>query len=96
MEHLIELSIAMNDKDIADRIKEMATQKIWNEIYNDYFRTQGWNEEKVKTIIEKQVKDILTENKDFIIETAIEKLTKKISMSKAFTEQKKEVLNANR
>lgn len=95
-EHIINLAFNIDDADIINKVENLATDKITNEIirelkktigvasYSNFSESMHW-EEYVASI----VNDFLNENKEVIIKGAITSLADKLSRTKLAKEMLK-------
>lgn len=89
MQHLIQFTFDFEDdnvrKKIESGIEQHIVSKIQNDIQRDYF-TKKWGDDPIATMVSAQVKQIVEDNKDLIIEKASKIIAEKISRKKGTTD----------
>ena len=93
MEHLIQISIAMDDKSIANQVENSLVTKIHNDIYDKYFENDWKSDKRIESICHEEVQKFMKENQEKIITMAVEQIKRSILKTNAFKEQLKEVEN---
>lgn len=93
MEHIIQMTISVEDEKIVKKIEENAEnqiiQTLTDRVENVISEKRGWygNGERdytpLKNMVSKQVEKILNENKDLILSEASKILADKLARSKA-------------
>lgn len=87
MEHLIQISINMDDKTIAKQVEDSLVEKIHNDIYDKYFNN-GWkSDRRVEFICHQEVQEFIKENREEIITKAVEQIKRSVLKTNAFKEQ---------
>lgn len=85
MQHLIQFTFDFEDdnirKKIESGIEKQIVSKIHNDIQKEYF-TKRWGDDPIANMVSAQVKQIVEDNKDLIIEKASKILAEKISRKK--------------
>lgn len=89
MQHLIQFTFDFeNDnirKKIESGIEKQIVSKIQDDIKRDYL-TKKWGDDPIANMVSAQVKEIVEDNKDLIIEKASKVLAEKISRKKGTTD----------
>ena len=102
MQHIVNVAFDFDDEkvkaSIENQVHKEVIDNITNEIKQNMYRKQwgGYdkdNPEPLKNMIEKNVKDILEEHKEMIIEIAANKLADSLKRSKAVKEAVGHVLD---
>ena len=91
MEHLIQISIAMDDKTIAKQVENSLVTQIHKDIYQKYFEKDWKNDKGIDYICRARVKEFIEENRDEIITKAVEQITRSVLKTKAFKEKFEEI-----
>ena len=91
MEHLIQLSIAMDDKTIAKQVENSLVIKIHNDIYEQYFKEDWKSDRKIEFICHQEVQEFIKQNREEIITKAVEQIKKSVLKTKAFKEKFEEI-----
>lgn len=85
MQHLIQFTFDFEDdnirKKIESGIEKQIVSKIQNDIQKEYF-AKRWGDDPIANMVSSQVKEIVENNKDLIIEKASKILAEKISRKK--------------
>ena len=85
MQHLIQFTFDFEDdnirKKIESGIEKQIVSKIQDDIKRDYL-TKKWGDDPIANMVSAQVKEIVEDNKDLIIEKASKVLAEKISRKK--------------
>lgn len=87
MEHLIQISIAMDDKSIAKQVEDSLVTKIHKDIYEKYFEKEWKSDRRIEFICHEEVKRLIEENKDEIINRAVEQIKRSVLKTNAFKEK---------
>jgi ribonuclease HII len=91
MEHLIQLSIAMDDKTIAKQVEDSLVKKLHNDIYGEYFKS-GWNNDsRIESICHQEVQEFIKVNREEIITKAVEQIKKSVLKTNAFKEKLEDI-----
>lgn len=89
MQHLIQLTFDFEDdnirKKIESGIEKQIVSKIQDDIKRDYL-TKKWGDDPIANMVSAQVKQVVEDNKDLIIEKASKVLAEKISRKKGTTD----------
>ena len=89
MQHLIQFTFDFEDdnirKKIESGIEKQIVSKIQDDIKRDYL-TKKWGDDPIANMVSAQVKEIVEDNKDLIIEKASKILAEKISRKKGTTD----------
>ena len=89
MQHLIQFTFDFEDdnirKKIESGIEKQVVSKIQDDIKNEYL-TKRWRDDPIANMVSSQVKNIVEDNKDLIIEKASKILAEKISRKKGTTD----------
>ena len=89
MQHLIQFTFDFEDDNIRRKIEsgieKQIVSKIQNDIQKEYF-AKRWGDDPIANMVSSQVKEIVENNKDLIIEKASKILAEKISRKKGTTE----------
>lgn len=89
MQHLIQFTFDFEDdnirKKIESGIEKQIVSKIQDDIKRDYL-TKKWGDDPIANMVSAQVKEIVEDNKDLIIEKASKVLAEKISRKKGTTD----------
>lgn len=99
MEHIIQLSVSVDDQTIERKATEYASKMVAEEVmkavHRNYYNGQVDKNDKtpLKTMIEDAITNMLTEYKDFVLERAAVLLAEKLSRSKAAKERTEKVVN---
>ena len=85
MQHLVQITFDFEDdnirKKIESGIEKQIVSKIQDDIKRDYL-TKKWGDDPIANMVSAQVKEIVEDNKDLIIEKASKVLAEKISRKK--------------
>lgn len=85
MQHLIQFTFDFEDDNIRKKIEsgveKQVVSKIQDDIKNEYL-TKRWGDDPIANMVSAQVKQIVEDNKDLIIEKASKILAEKISRKK--------------
>ena len=85
MQHLVQFTFDFEDDNIREKIEstieKQIVSKIHNDIKNEYF-TKRWGDDPIANMVSSQVKEIVEDNKNLIIEKASKILAEKISRKK--------------
>lgn len=85
MQHLIQFTFDFEDDNIRRKIEsgieKQIVSKIQNDIQKEYF-AKRWGDDPIANMVSSQVKEIVENNKDLIIEKASKILAEKISRKK--------------
>lgn len=87
MEHLIQISIAMDDKTIAKQVENRLVEQIHNNIYEQYFNRDWRSDRGVDYICHEEVQKFIKENREEIITRAVEQIKKSVLKTNAFKEK---------
>lgn len=89
MQHLIQFTFDFEDdnirKKIESGIEKQIVSKIQDDIKRDYL-TKKWGDDPIANMVSAQVKQVVEDNKDLIIEKASKVLAEKISRKKGTTD----------
>lgn len=91
MEHLIQISIAMDDKTIAKQAEDRLVKKIHDDIYEEYFKNVFKNYRKIESICHQEVQEFIKENREEIITKAVEQIKRSVLKTNAFKEKFEEI-----
>lgn len=91
MEHLIQISIAMDDKSIAKQVEDSLVTKIHKDIYEKYFENDWKSDRRIEYICHEEVKELIAENKDEIINRAVEQIKRSVLKTNSFNKQLEEI-----
>lgn len=89
MQHLIQFTFDFEDDNVRKKIESGIEQQIVSKIQNDIQRgylTKRWGDDPIANMVSSQVKEIVEDNKDLIIEKASKVLAEKISRKKGTTD----------
>lgn len=96
MEHLIQMTISIEDERIVQKVEETAErqiiQSLTEKVEGVISEKRGWYGSKerdytpLKNMVSEQITKILDENKDFILSEASKILAEKLARSKAVKE----------
>lgn len=92
MEHLIQLSIAMDDKTIAKQVENRLVENIHNDIYKEYFEKDWKSDRRIEFICHQEVQEFIKENREEIITKAVEQIKRSVLKTNAFKEKFDEIL----
>ena len=87
MEHLIQISIAMDDKSIAKQVEDSLVTKIHKDIYEKYFEKDWKSDRRIESICHEEVQEFIKENREEIITKAVEQIKRSVLNTKAFKEK---------
>lgn len=87
MEHLIQISIAMDDKSIAKQVEDSLVTKIHKDIYEKYFENDWKSDRRIEFICHQEVQEFIKENREEIIAKAVEQIKRSVLKTNAFKEQ---------
>lgn len=98
MEHIVQFGISIDD----EAIKKKVEDGLYNDIYKHFVKDATsalnldgyWKKDSYKELVSEAVKQLVEENRDEIIKTAITELVDKTSRSKAFKEALKAASNS--
>lgn len=90
MEHLIQISIAMDDETIAKQVEDRAVEKIHSDIYKEYFEKDWMGDRRIESIFHQDVQEFIKENREEIITKAAEQIKRSVLNTKAFKEKLEE------
>ena len=93
MEHLIQISIAMDDKTIAKQVEDSLVEKIHYDIYDKYFNNDWKSDRRIEFICHQEVQEFIKENREEIITKAVEQVKRSILKTNAFKERIEEIEN---
>ena len=93
MEHLIQISIAMDDKTIAKQVEDSLVEKIHYDIYDKYFNNDWKSDRRIEYICHQEVQEFIKENREEIITKAVEQVKRSILKTNAFKERIEEIEN---
>ena len=93
MEHLIQISIAMDDKTIAKQVEDSLVKKIHYDIYDKYFNNDWKSDRRIEFICHQEVQEFIKENREEIITKAVEQVKRSILKTNAFKERIEEIEN---
>ena len=93
MEHLIQISIAMDDKTIAKQVENSLVEKIHYDIYDKYFNNDWKSDRRIEFICHQEVQEFIKENREEIITKAVEQAKRSILKTNAFKERIEEIEN---
>lgn len=93
MEHLIQISIAMDDKTIAKQVENSLVEKIHYDIYDKYFNNDWKSDRRIEFICHQEVQEFIKENREEIITKAVEQVKRSILKTNAFKERIEEIEN---
>ena len=85
MQHLIQFTFDFEDDNIRKKIESGIEKQIVSKIQDDikrYYLTKKWGDDPIANMVSAQVKEIVEDNKDLIIEKASKVLAEKISRKK--------------
>lgn len=91
MEHLIQISIAMDDKTIAKQVEDRIVEKIHKDIYEEYFEKDWKSDRRIEFICHQEVQEFIKENREEIITKAVEQIKRSILKTNAFKEKFEEI-----
>ena len=91
MEHLIQLSIAIDDETIAKQVENRLVEKIHNDIYEKYFEKDWKSDRRIEFICHREVQEFIKENREEIITKAVEQIKRSILKTNAFKEKFEEI-----
>ena len=100
MEHIVQFAIRIDDEAITKKINETAEQKIVAQIKKDVegvlFNKARYSENvdkgDPKTWLIEEVQNVITANKDLIIDKAVQELAKNMMQTKAVKEAISEMM----
>ena len=92
MEHLIQLSIAMDDKTIAKQVENRLVENIHKDIYKKYFEKDWKSDRRIEFICHQEVQEFIKENREEIITKAVEQIKRSVLKTNAFKEKFDEIL----
>ena len=92
MDHLVQFTISIDDKHIAQMVEQKAAKTMEDEvlkicrkyIYDD--RGSYWSQDQLGEPIKKEIRDFFDANKDAIIDEASKKVAEKMMRTKAIKE----------
>lgn len=87
MEHLIQISIAMDDETIAKQVEDRTVKKIHNDIYKQYFESDWKSDKRIEFICHQEVQEFIKENREEIITKAVEQIKRSVLKTNAFKEK---------
>ena len=95
MEHIIQFGVSIDDDKIEKTVIKAASDHLKTEVREQIFSKSksGWDR-GFTPLIERIVRDVLTEWKQEILEKAAENVADSIKRSKAYKEKVKEITNA--
>lgn len=93
MEHLIQLSISMDDKTIAKQVENSLVEKIHYDIYDEYFKSDWKSDRRIESICHQEVQEFIKENREELITKAVEQIKRSILKTNAFKEKFEEIEN---
>ena len=93
MEHLIQISIAMDDKTIAKQVEDSLVEKIHYDIYDKYFSSDWKSDRRIEFICHQEVQEFIKENREELITKAVEQIKRSILKTNAFKEKFEEIEN---
>lgn len=96
MEHLIQLSIAMDDKTISKQVEDSLVEKIHYDIYDKYFNNDWKSDRRIEFICHQEVQEFIKENREEIITKAVEQVKRSILKTNAFKEKFEEIENESK
>lgn len=84
MDHIINVAVSIDEDRIKEQIEISAEKQIVNNLNKIYFDGTYSKRPTVelKALMEKHIKEILVENKDIIVESAIDRVASSIRNSK--------------
>ena len=91
MEHLIQISIAMDDKTIAKQVEDRTVEKIHCDIYEEYFKKDWKSDRRIEFICHQEVQEFIKENREEIITKAVEQIKRSVLKTNAFKEKFEEI-----
>lgn len=88
MEHIIQFGITIDDDAIQKRIIEQATIKVENTVMDSVllFTRSTWNKSKLETMFLEEVKNVVQDNKEKIIEESIKYVSQNMMKTKIVKE----------
>ena len=93
MEHIIQFGVSIDDDKIEKTVIKAASDHLKTEVREQIFSRSGWDK-GFTPLVERIVRDVLTEWKPEILEKAAETVADSIKRSKAYKEKVKEITNA--
>lgn len=93
MEHLIQISIAMDDKTIAKQVENSLVEKIHYDIYDEYFNNDWKRDKRIESICHQEVQEFIKENREELITKAVEQIKRSILKTNVFKERIEEIEN---
>lgn len=91
MEHLIQISIAMDDETIAKQAENSLVEKIHKDIYEKYFESAWKSDSRIEFICHQEVQKLIKENREEIITKAVEQIKRSVIKTNAFKEKLEEI-----
>lgn len=99
MEHLIQFGVTIDDDKIEQMVMKKATEEVMKQINDSikeitkspYYRS---GDSELKNIFREEVRNVVNENKDKIIEEVIKQVSKNLMQTKKFIEAKEKILNS--
>ena len=91
MEHLIQLSIVMDDKTVAKQVEDSLVKKIHSDIHEQYFKDDWKRDKKIEFICHQEVQNFIKENREEIITKAVEQIKRSVLKTNAFKEKFEEI-----
>lgn len=87
MEHIIQFGVTIDEQKIIDTATKNASNEIVGKVRHEIYQyTRGYYETKLDRIFKEEVKKVVDDNKDRIIDQAIKNLSANLTRTKAVKE----------
>ena len=86
MEHILQFGINIDDDHIIQLCENKAVQTVMNEVEKKANWRTGWGDTYLEGLFAEEVKKVVRERKDEIIEKAVEKAVERVASNKKFKE----------
>lgn len=87
MEHIIQFGVSIDEQKIIDTATDRASGEIIKCVKGEIDNyTRGWEQSKLDRLFREEIKKVIDENKELIIERAIDKLAYNMAKTKVVKE----------
>ena len=97
MEHIIQFGVTIDDDKIEKMVTEKASQMVLKNISDatgEFTRSTYYSNSKLSELFKEEVKKVVEENKDMIIESVITNVTTNMMKTKAIIAAKEKIINS--
>lgn len=84
MEHIIQFGVTIDEKKIIDHATSRASNEIYKKVEKEISKyTSGWQDTRLDQLFREEIRKVIYDNKDKILEDAITRVAQNLTRTKA-------------